>query len=786
MAAQLSWRPSFRACGALAALALACAATAARGQAPNSPHTGYAYPAGGQQGTSVQVAVGGRFLDGASGAVFTAPGLRAEISGYDKPLNPRELTELRDKLQEMQRGAVTPELRRQMVETRARIADSVRRNASPVLSEVVTLAVTIDADAEPGPVQLRLVTPLGLTNPVAFSVGQLPEVVEEEPAAAAPVLAVPGRGRGGAAAAAPPAATLAPPQRITLPAVVNGRIIPADTQPGRGGAPRQPNQYQPGDADRYVFEARKGQDLVVAVSARDIMPYLADAVPGWFQATVGLFDSAGKEVAYADDNRFQPDPVLHYRIPADGDYSVEIKDAIYRGREDFVYRMSIGELPFVTGIFPLGGPARAKTAVRVSGWNLPTGSVTMDATGAGPGTAMLTVRRGAIVSNRVPFALDALRDIAEREPNNAPNEAGALALPVIVNGRIDASGDVDVFAVKGRAGDRIVVEVTARRLGSPLDSVVEIVDAAGARIARSDDEVDKAAGLMTHQADSRLMVALPAAGTCYVRIGDLRGKGGPEYGYRLRVGAPQPDFDVRITPAEINAGGGTSVVVTAHAIRRDGFAGDIALALADAPPGFTLSGGVVPAGLDRVRFTLNVPPMRPAGPIPLRFEARATIEGKPVVRPARAAEEMMQAFAYWHLVPADSVKVAVIARGGARVPARYAGSGSARLHAGGSVRMQAALPAMRAFEHVTLELSEPPEGVTLRDVSVNGNEAEFVIDADRSKAQPGLRGNLIIVVSGQRVPPQRGGQAAAPGPAARRRIPIGTLPAIPFEIIPPR
>ena len=784
MAAQHSRRPSFRACGALAALALACAAPAARGQAPNSPHAGYAYPAGGQQGTSVQVAVGGRFLEGASGAVFTARGLRAEIAGHDKPLNPRELTELRDKLQEMQKGAMTPELRRQIAGMRARIADSVRRNASPVLSEIVTLAVTIDADAEPGPVQLRLVTPLGLTNPVAFSVGQLPEVVEEEPATATP--AAPGGGRGGAAAAVPPAAALAPPQRITLPAVVNGRIIPADTRPGRGGAPRQPNQYQPGDADRFVFEARRGQDLVIAVSARDIMPYLADAVPGWFQATVALFDSTGKEVAYADDNRFQPDPVLHYKISADGDYTVEIKDAIYRGREDFVYRMSIGELPFVTGIFPLGGPARAKTAVQVSGWNLPTGSVTMDATGAGPGTATLTVRRGATLSNRVPFALDALRDIVEREPNNAPAEAGALALPVVVNGRIGASGDVDVFAVKGRPGERIVVEVTARRLGSPLDSVVEIVDAAGARIARSDDEVDRAAGLMTHQADSRLMVALPAAGTCYVRIGDLRGKGGPEYGYRLRVGAPQPDFDVRITPAEINAGAGTSVVVTAHAIRKDGFASDIALALKGAPPGFTLSGGVVPAGRDRVRFTLNVPPMRPAGPIPLSFDARATIQGQPVVRSARAAEEMMQAFAYWHLVPADSVKVAVIARGGARVPARYAGSGSARLQAGGSVRMRAALPAMRAFEHITLELSEPPEGVTLRDVSVSGNEAEFVIDADRSKAEPGLRGNLIVVVSGERIPPQRGGQAAAPGPAARRRIPIGTLPAIPFEIIPPR
>ena len=193
--------------------------------------------------------------------------------------------------------------------------------------------------------------------------------------------------------------------------------------------------------------------------------------------------------------------------------------------------------------------------MRVSGWNLPTGSVTMDANGAGPGTAMLTVRRGAIVSNRVPFALDALREIAEREPNNAPNEAGALALPVVVNGRIALSGDVDVFAVKGRAGDRIVVEVTARRLGSPLDSVARDRRRGGrADCAERRRGGRQAAGLMTHQADSRLMVALPAAGACYVRIGDLRGKGGPEYGYRLRVGAPQPDFDVRITPADHQRG----------------------------------------------------------------------------------------------------------------------------------------------------------------------------------------------------------------------------------------
>jgi hypothetical protein len=153
------------------------------------------------------------------------------------------------------------------------------------------------------------------------------------------------------------------------------------------------------------------------------------------------------------------------------------------------------------------------------------------------------------------------------------------------------------------------------------------------------------------------------------------------------------------------------------------------------------------------------------------------------VHQARAAEEMMQAFAYRHLVPADSLKVTVLARGGTRVPARIVGSEIARMPAGGSARMRVTFPAVRAFENIQLELSEPPDGLSLRDVVVGGAGAEFVLEADASKITPGLRGNLIVTVSGERVPPQRGEK---PAPAARRRVPIGTLPAIPFEISPPK
>ena len=94
-----------------------------------------------------------------------------------------------------------------------------------------------------------------------------------------------------------------------------------------------------------------------------MIPYLADAVPGWFQAALTLYDAQGNELAYDDDYRFHPDPVLHYVVPNDGEYTIEIRDSLYRGREDFVYRIAIGELPFVTGIFPVGRPDGHATTV---------------------------------------------------------------------------------------------------------------------------------------------------------------------------------------------------------------------------------------------------------------------------------------------------------------------------------------------------------------------------------------------------------------------------------------
>ena len=52
-------------------------------------------------------------------------------------------------------------------------------------------------------------------------------------------------------------------------------------------------------------------------------------------------------------------------------------------------------------------------------------------------------------------------------------------MPVTINGRVEKPGDVDYFSFKAQAGQKLVMEVFARRLESPLDSILTLYDADG-------------------------------------------------------------------------------------------------------------------------------------------------------------------------------------------------------------------------------------------------------------------------------------------------------------------
>ncbi len=188
----------------------------------------------------------------------------------------------------------------------------------------------------------------------------------------------------------------------------------------------------------------------------------------------------------------------------------------------------------------------------------------------------------------------------------------------------------------------------------------------------------------------------------------------------------------------------------------------------------------MPAHQDQVRLTLTIPPISVNEPVSLRLEGRATIGEQAVVRQAVPADDMMQAFAYRHLVPAQDLTLTAVRRGALRVSPRLLNKLPVKIPVGGTAQIQALLmPGVRTFEKVQLELSEPPEGISVREVSLDQQNAQIVLQADAAKVKPGLRGNLIVEMSGERTPPA----AATKAKANRQRVPLGFLPAIPFEIV---
>ena len=108
----------------------------------------------------------------------------------------------------------------------------------------------------------------------------------------------------------------------------------------------------------------------------------------------------------------------------------------------------------------------------MKGWNLETAELTPPPADAGPGVHRLAASKDEFVSNRCPSPWTRCPKGFDQEPNNDPSQRQKVQLPIIINGRMDRANDWDVFQVEGRAGDTIVAEVTARRLDSPLDSVL--------------------------------------------------------------------------------------------------------------------------------------------------------------------------------------------------------------------------------------------------------------------------------------------------------------------------
>lgn len=727
-----------------------CGAAAWGLPSEQDPYIGYVYPAGGQQGTVFRVIIGGQRIRGVGRVFVSGDGVRARAVGYEGVQGPldklqqeelqRQLIAIRDqrmgkqssgkRAEKEQKALATtggrqiptaafrtalpdlPELRKleqQSNKQLQRLAErflNPQKRTKPPIAEKVTLEVTMDSDAAPGDREIRLGTTAGLSNPLVFEVSQIPEVraggKDEDMGEITP---------------------------MQTPVVLNGQIMP-------------------GEVDRFPLQLRAKQKLIVAAQARKLIPYLADAVPGWFQAVVALYDPDGKELAYGNECGYDPDPAFLFQAPRDGKYTLEVRDALYRGREDFVYRVAVGDESLAKTLFPSGGRG-----------GVPLGAACLD-------------QEMCLKMAREHFQL-AENPLPEVEPNDTGQKSMRVTLPRVISGCIAKPGDRDVFSFNGRAGEQVVAEVYARRMGSPLDSLLRLIDTTGHVVAWNDDYKDIECGLLTQPADSYLSAKLPKTGLYFVQLSEAQGHGGREFSYCLRIGPPQPDFALRMTPSCLNMTAGRATVATLYAVRKDGWDGDIEVSPKNGVD-LKIDGGVIPKGQDHVRMTLT-PRGRLDQSTALALEGRAQIGGKTVTRPVIAADDMMQAFAYRHLVPSEQLVFTVRRGTGISVSLDLARGKRLQIPAGSTAQVSFSMPT-GASSHAQFEISEPPAGVTLQSSGESQRGYTLVLKADDKHI--GYADNLIIEGYTEVVGRQKTGVGAQ-----KQRASLGVLPAIPFEIV---
>jgi hypothetical protein len=121
--------------------------------------------------------------------------------------------------------------------------------------------------------------------------------------------------------------------------------------------------------------------------------------------------------------------------------------------------------------------------------------------------------------------VDDLKSVPQTAGNTTREKAQAITLPVAIDGAVP-NLNFSFFKFNVTAGQKVSLEVVARRLGSGLDPIVRILDSAGQQIAWSDD----VAGL---RSDSRVCHTFAKAGEYLIELRDIRYTGGA---FRLRVG----------------------------------------------------------------------------------------------------------------------------------------------------------------------------------------------------------------------------------------------------------
>lgn len=396
-----------------------------------------------------------------------------------------------------------------------------------------------------------------------------------------------------------------------LPVVVEGRVAGADV-------------------DCFRFAGKKGETILIDAQCARI----GSGVDPTIKLT--LAGPPRRYIASAEDSPgLLTDARLVAELPEDGDYVVEISDARYAGGGRPVYRLTIANAPMAEEVYPLGGRTGEVVGFELRGGTLK--EPLLAAARLSPSGAALEhwprfVAGSLDVESVLPLSLSNVPEIREPADPSAPRPRAAA--PVVFNGRIDASGQEDVFVLAASPGQKIRARVEAASLGSALDGVLRVLNPAGAEIARGDDTPRTPPGgdpaNQYNDPDPSLTFDVPADATeVTLALSDLAKRGGIGYPYRIIVEPASPSFDLSLHEPQTSVPRGGSAVVGVSVVR-NGYDGPIELLVEDPPPGLTFRTGTIPSWQTVGAFSLSAAPDADFPAAPLKVVGVGQGPGGPV------------------------------------------------------------------------------------------------------------------------------------------------------------
>ena len=459
--------------------------------------------------------------------------------------------------------------------------------------------VSLASDAVLGIRKWRVWTAQGATPTMKFVVGDLPEIVEEE-IDGTPV-----------------------PVRVPLPITINGRIFPRE------------------DIDIWTFPGVRGKSYTCEVMAARLGSPL--------DSRLEVIGPDGQRLAENTDG-LGVDSLLRFVAPSDGEYQIHIHDINFGGLQQYVYRLTITDQPYIDHVFPLGGQRGKTLQVQLSGQQVPNAPVTVTLPTTDDPSYPHLISLNGQTTNQFNLQLSDLPEFVEQVTSD--EAAYVVHAPAVFNGIIQHSNEVDRWQFAAQQGDVFDIEVWAARLGSPLDSVISIADADGKTLGKADD-------LAGGNTDSKLQFTAPSDGQFTVSVQDrFVSRGGERFAYRLYVATaqpPQPDFALTLPTDALTVNRGKEAIMKVSLKRQAGFSEAVELKVDHLPASVTLKNTTIPADKNETSLTFTATESATVEAVKITISGHASVAEQTIVRPAQVATTTPNDSPVGHVLLAVSV-----------------------------------------------------------------------------------------------------------------------------------